>query len=109
MHKAQAFLEEEEKEAKQEESSMDTRQPKTIKVTKNTKDEPLGLALRNSSKTDGIYVYGIFGSSKLCETELHEGMRILSINGETFKKVPDVIEALKSSTTLDIVVTLNDE
>lgn len=81
----------------------------TVRITKSTHDEPIGLAIRNSTVTKGIYIYGIFGSSKLQKSNLSEGMRIVSINGKTFKSCDEVIKTLKSSITLEIQAIPNDE
>lgn len=81
----------------------------TVRISKSAHDEPIGLAIRNSTVTKGIYIYGIFGSSKLQKSNLSEGMRIISINGKTFKSCDEVIKTLKSSITLEIRAIPNDE
>ena len=81
----------------------------TITVTKSMIDEPLGLGLRHSNVTDGIYVHEIFESGKFRGTELKQGMRILTINGENVKSCLDAIKRIKSSMTLDITAAPNDE
>jgi hypothetical protein len=80
-----------------------------VKLHKEKAEESVGLALRNSTVTGGIYVYGIFNGSKLTGTDLVEKMRIFSINGQTFSKVEEAVTAIKESVDLEFCAGPNDE
>jgi len=81
----------------------------TIKLTKKSADEPAGIALRNSKKTDGIYVYGIYKESRLFGSDLEEKMRVYSINGKTPPSCAEAIKMVKEAVELELVVGPNDE
>ncbi|CAJ1935205.1 unnamed protein product [Cylindrotheca closterium] len=81
----------------------------TIKFAKDSLDESVGLALRNSVLNDNIYVYGIFEGSKLKSSGLGEDMRVHSINGESFSNVEKAVKLIKEASELEIVAGPNDE
>jgi len=81
----------------------------TIKFTKDSLDESVGLALRNSVLNESIYIYGIFDGSKLKTSGLAENMRIHTINGEAFSNVEEAVKVIKEAAELEIVAGPNDE
>ncbi|KAL3937556.1 MAG: hypothetical protein SGBAC_007363 [Bacillariaceae sp.] len=81
----------------------------TIKFTKDSIDESVGLALRNSVLNDSIYVYGIFEGSKLKASGLGENMRVHTINGEPFSNVEEAVKMIKEAPTLEFLAGPNDE
>lgn len=96
-------------EAVAEQESTPVANKQTIKLTKKSADEPAGIALRNSKKTDGIYVYGIYKESRLFGSDLEEKMRVYSINGKTPPSCAEAIKMVKEATELELVVGPNDE
>lgn len=106
----QQVVEEAVEEEKEEEEKVEFPAGSTlIKVQKEKLDESIGLALRNSTATEGIYVYGIFNGSKLEGTDLVEKMRIFAINGQPFTNVEDAVSAIKEAVDLEICFGPNDE
>jgi hypothetical protein len=106
----QASPKEEDNEAVKEEEKQEVPEGSIIvKVHKENAEESVGLALRNSTVTGGIYVYGIFSGRKLTGTDLVEKMRIYSINGQTFSKVAEAVTAIKECIDLEICAGPNDE
>lgn len=81
----------------------------TIKFTKDSLDESVGLALRNSVLNENIYVYGIFDGSKLKSSGLAENMRIHTINGFEFSNVEAAVKLIKEAAELEIVAGPNEE
>eukprot|EP00980_Cylindrotheca_fusiformis_P008399 scaffold1775_cov83-Cylindrotheca_fusiformis.AAC.8 len=80
-----------------------------VKVRKEDAKEPVGLALRNSTVTDGVYVFGVLSGGKLEGTAIVEKMRIYTINGEPFSSAEDAVAAIKRDVQLEICAGPNDE
>jgi hypothetical protein len=81
----------------------------TINFKKESANEAVGLALRNSKQTDGIYVYGIYSQSRLLESEMKEKMRLYTINGRTVSSCNEAINMVKEANEIAFVVGANDE